>query len=521
MMSASVAMAGLILGPLMAAALAFGFPRWGRWLALGTAGGVSAAGIRLLALTGIEGIQVHRVGGWGAPLGIDLRADGLAVLMLLITAVVGVAVTLYALRYFEPHTPAPAHGTPTSSGAASRPGPGAAGGYRTTTMRERYFWPLFLFLWCAQNALFLSADIFNLYVTLELLGLSAVSLVALAGQRAALTAAMRYLLVSLAASLFYLMGVALVYGECGTVDLLLLGATARSGPAVWVALALLSGGLVMKAALFPMHFWLPPAHANAPAPVSALLSALVVKGAIYILLRLWFEAFTGLLTPAVAMVFGLLGVAAIFWGSINAFFQARLKLLVAYSTVAQLGYMFLIFPLALPRETGFGAWSGALLFLGAHACAKTAMFLSAGNLLRAAGHDRIRELAGITQAMPLSVFAFALSGMSLVGLPPSGGFAGKWLMLSAALHQGRWGWAVVMLLGSLLAAAYVMRVLIHVFVRLPGPVVANPVPRVMEWTALGLALVAALLGFGAGWPTEWLRWGAPVAGPALPGGWVP
>jgi formate hydrogenlyase subunit 3/multisubunit Na+/H+ antiporter MnhD subunit len=207
MMSASEAMAGLILGPLMAAALAFGFPRWGRWLALGTAGWVSAAGIRLLALTGIEEIQVHRVGGWGAPLGIDLRADGLAVLMLLITAVVGVAVTLYALRYFEPHTPAPAHGTPTSSGAASRPGPGAADRYRTTTMRERYFWPLFLFLWCAQNALFLSADIFNLYVTLELLGLSAVSLVALAGQRAALTAAMRYLLVSLAASLFYLMGV--------------------------------------------------------------------------------------------------------------------------------------------------------------------------------------------------------------------------------------------------------------------------------------------------------------------------
>ena len=220
-----------------------------------------------------------------------------------------------------------------------------------------------------------------------------------------------------------------------------------------------------KAALFPLHFWLPPAHANAPAPVSALLSALVVKGAFYILLRLWFEAFPALMTPAVAQAFGVLGAAAILWGSVNALFQPRLKLLIAYSTVAQLGYLFLLFPLAAARDGGFLAWSGGLIFLGAHACAKTAMFLTAGNILHAAGHDRIKDLDGITHVLPVSAFAFGLAGMSLMGLPPSSGFAGKWLLLSASLAQGQWWWVAVMLVGSLLAAAYVMRVLTHAFTR--------------------------------------------------------
>ena len=143
-----------------------------------------------------------------------------------------------------------------------------------------------------------------------------------------------------------------------------------------------------------------------------------MKGPFYILLRLWFEAFPALMTPAVAQVFGALGAAAILWGSVNALFQPRLKLLIAYSTVAQLGYLFLLFPLAASREGGFMAWSGGLMLLGAHACAKTAMFLTAGNILHAAGHDRIKDLDGITHVLPVSVFAFGLAGISLIGLPP-------------------------------------------------------------------------------------------------------
>lgn len=502
-------LACLILLPLSAAAAAFAFPRSGRRVASVVAAVALGAVFWLAREVMARGVQVHRVGGWGAPLGIDLRADGLAVLMLVLTAFAGTAVAVYAGRYFEACEPG---GT---GGGAGMPAEGATGDCR------RHFWPLFLFLWTALNALFLSADIFNLYVTLEVLGFAAVPLVALGGQRAALTAAMRYLFVSLSGSLSYLMGVGLVYGQCGTVDLPSLAAQAQAGPAIGVALALMSGGLVMKAALFPMHFWLPPAHANAPAPVSALLSALVVKGAFYILLRIWFEAFPALMTPVVGQVFGALGAAAIGWGAVNALFQSRLKLLVAYSTVAQLGYLFLIFPLAMTRAGGVSGWSGGLLLLASHALAKTAMFLAAGNIHHAAGHDRLGELRGWTHALPVSAFAFGLSALSLMGLPPSSGFAGKWLLLSAGLDQGQWWWVAVILVGSLLGAAYSVRVLVLAFTGGPEPGSFHPVPAVMEWTALVMALVAVGLGLVAVWPAELLRVGAPLTGAVLSGGGGP
>lgn len=490
-------MALLILAPLVSAALAFALPRLGRWLALGAA---AVSGLALVPLTRsvlATGPKVHHVGGWGAPLGIDLRADGLAVLMLIVTTGICVSVALYSSRYF--------------TGA----------GHPEESHHDGYFWPLFLFLWAALDALFLAADVFNLYVTLELLGFAAAALVALAGKPAALRAALRYFFVSLSASLFYLLGVGLVYGRCGTLDIASLGVKSGPDPVLWIALALMSGGLIAKAALFPMHFWLPPAHANAPAPVSALLSALVVKGSFCILLRLWFEAFPGLLTSAVAQLFGALGAAAILWGSVQALLQARLKLLIAYSTVAQLGYLFLVFPLAAPHEAGFAAWSGTLVFLAAHACAKTAMFLTAGSILCAAGHDRIKDLDGISRALPVSAFAFGLSGISLIGLPPSTGFAGKWLLLNSALAQGQWAWVAVILAGSLLAAGYIMRVLTRAFTQAGQPAALNPVPPVMEWAALGLALLSVALGFSSHWIADLLRAGAPLAGRVLIGGSVP
>jgi formate hydrogenlyase subunit 3/multisubunit Na+/H+ antiporter MnhD subunit len=142
------------------------------------------------------------------------------------------------------------------------------------------------------------------------------------------------------------------------------------------------------------------------------------------------------------------------------------------------------------------------------------MFLTAGNILHAAGHDRIKDLDGFTHVLPISAFAFGLAGLSLVGLPPSGGFAAKWMLLSASLAQGQWWWVAVILLGSLLAAAYVMRVLTHAFTKVPEPTTPSPIPRVMEWTALVLAVLAVGLGFVASWPLDLLRLGAPM----VPGG---
>ncbi|RRQ23073.1 oxidoreductase [Thiohalobacter thiocyanaticus] len=464
----------LILLPLTGAVAAGLWPRSARPIGLL----VSAGGIPILvglgtAVAGTDGLH-HAVGGWGAPLGIELRADALSLVFLATTALVGLGVALYADSYFEPTL-------------------------------ARWFWPLWLFLLGALNALFLSADLFNLYVTLELMGLAAVALTALGGGRAALTGAMRYLLATLLGSLVYLLGVALLYHATGTLDFGLLGQRLEAGPASRTALGLMGAGLALKTALFPFHFWLPPAHASAPAPVSALLSALVVKASFYILVRLWLELFAPLAaTAATGQVLGLLGMAAILWGSWQALRQPRVKLLVAYSTVAQIGYLFLAFPLlsaaGLPDAA---AWRAVLWLVLAHALAKAAMFLAAGNLLRFGGHDRITDLDCVAQRLPLTVAAFALAGVSIAGLPPTGGFIGKWLLLEAALLQGRWDLVTVMLLGGLLAAGYVFKVVGHFFTPAATRHEAQRVPARMEWTALGLAVLALLLGLAPGILLPW------------------
>lgn len=453
----------LILLPLTSGMACFLLPRMAKIIGLLTVLGVTLSVVGLGWQMLQNGVYRHAVGGWGAPLGIELYADGLSLLMLAITALVGLGISIYSADYFKAEV-------------AVR------------------FWPIWLFLLAALNALFLSADIFNLYVTLELMGLAAVALTALTGSRDALNGAMRYLLATLLASLAYLLGVALLYHSFGSVDIAILAQRINASPAAWAAMGLMIVGLLLKTALFPLHFWLPPAHGSAPAPVSALLSALVVKASFYILLRLWLSLFGPLGgSEGVDALLGLLGAAAVLWGSAQALRQTRLKLLIAYSTVAQIGYLFLAFPLA--ASVGVVAWNAVAYLMLSHALAKAAMFLAAGNLLCFGGHDRIADLDRVVQRLPLTAAAFALAGVSIMGLPPSGGFIGKWLLLEAALSQGRWDLALIILLGGLLAAAYVFKVVGHAFTQAPVTHEAQAVPASMQWTALLLALMAILLGF--------------------------
>ena len=453
----------LILLPLASALSCFLFPRISRTLGLITSFGtvVSVVGLGWQLLE--HGSYRHAVGGWGAPLGIELYADGLSLLMLATTALVGFAISVYSTTYFKP----------------------------TLAIK---FWPIWMSLLAALNALFLSADIFNLYVTLELLGLSAVALTALTGSKEALSGAMRYLLATLLASLAYLLGVALLYHNFGSVDIALLAKLIEASPAVWASLGLMAAGLMLKTALFPLHFWLPPAHGSAPAPVSAVLSALVIKASFYILLRLWFTLFEPLVdSEAINTILGVLGCVAIIWGSIQALRQTRLKLLIAYSTVAQIGYLFLVFPLS--ASMGSVAWNAVAYLIISHALAKSAMFLSAGNLLFFGGHDRIVDLDRVVQRLPLTATAFALAGVSIMGIPPSGGFIGKWLLLEAAMTQGRWDLVAVMIIGGLLAAAYIFKVIGYTFSPAEVSHEAQSVSASMQWSALLLAVGAILLGF--------------------------
>lgn len=457
----------LIVLPLVWASLAFVLgPGRGKWLAMGGMTTQAVLAFDLAAKVGAGGTAVgHHVGGWGAPLGIDLAADGLSAAMLLLTQCVALPLAVYASAY-----------------------------YKRDDAAGAYFWPLAGFLIAGLNALFLSADLFNIYVTLELVGLAAVGLVAAGGGAQQVAAALRYLLATLIGSGLYLLGVALIYGTYGTVSIAVLTplVTNEAPRLMWIAGGLMMVGLMLKTALWPFHFWLPPAHGGAPAPVSALLSALVVKASFYLILRLWIGPFAPLIAAAEWLAWGpaVLGTLAIFWGSWQAIRAERIKMLIAYSTVAQLGYLFLIFPLL----NAPGAIQAGVMQAFAHGLAKAGMFVAAGVFIKATGQDTVAGLAGGVDRLPVTLFAFGLAGMTLMGLPPSSGFLAKWLLIEVALDRGYWWLVVVVLSGGLLAAVYVFRVLRQAFLLAPANQAMVAVPRTLEWTAFALAAASVLLG---------------------------
>ena len=416
---------------------------------------------------------VYLPGGHAPPLGLALRADGVAAAMLLTSLLVLGGVAAFARRSYALPRGAPEARAPLA------------------------FWCFVLGLWASIAAAFIGGDLFNLFVALEMLSFGALALACLDGRASQFKAELRYLLFALIGSVLYLLGTALIYGRYGTLDIALLAGRTRADAATLVAGAIMTVGLLAKMALFPLHLWLPPAHAGSPPAASALLSALVVKAPYILLLRLWFGVMPVELLAAVAPLLAGLGAAAILVGSVVALRQARLKLLVAYSTVAQIGYLFLMFPLvagAAP-EIAAGAWLGGVLQAISHAFAKAAMFLAAGLIAQSLGHDRIADLSGVGRALPMSVFAFALAGLSLMGIPPSGGFTAKWLLLLAAIGSGQWWWGLVVVLGGLLTGGYVYRVLAGALGGGSDTAAApQPVSRAQEGAALALALLSVALG---------------------------
>jgi len=480
-------LAGMVLGG-----------RGARRVALATlAAGLAIAIAIADALVRSGDAVVYLLGGWAPPLGVALRADGLAVVMLLAIAVVIGGIGVYARADF---------GTPPGVREARAP---------------LMFWLLLLAVWGSLNLVFVSGDLFTLYVALELLTFAGVPLVSLGGSPETLRSALRYLLYALFGSVLYLLGAVLLYGAYGTLDILLLAARVHPEPVTWAAAALMTVGLLAKTALFPLHLWLPPAHAGAPAAASAVLSGLVIKGSWFLAVRLWLDVFAGVVTLPSAQTLAALGAAAILVGNVVALRQARLKLLIAYSTVAQIGYLFLMFPLAAGLAAAHldsaAAVNGGMLQAISHATAKAAMFMAAGLIYTTLGHDRIDDLRGVARALPMTLVAFALGGASLIGLPPSGGFLAKWLLVSAAITTAQWWWVLVMLVGGLLTSAYVFIVVVRALA--PAPEGWTPrarVPYYQQVAVLALALCSFLLGMTVFCPVDVARIGRAV----VPGiGW--
>ena len=415
----------------------------------------------------------YPLGGWPPPYGIELVFDGVAALIPVLGAL-AVLILVASRRYVEATVPA---------------------------SRQSLFYALILINLGGMNGFVAAADLFNLFVWMEVFSISAYALVALARGPVAALAALKYLLVGAVSSLLVLLAVALLHAQTGSLnmsDVAGLLAAAEAPGASALALGCLVVGFLVKAAIFPLHFWLPDAHASAPSPVSALLSGLVVKMGIVGLVRtrmLFAEAdVVPLLMPDNLLLW--LGVIAILAGAVLAMVQRELKLMLAYSTVANMGYIALGLGLATPA-----AVSGALAHTVYHAVIKTGLFLTAGAVLLATGLSRVDDLRGLGQRMPLTSGALVLGLLAATGIPPTAGFVGKWQIALGALQAGQ-PWVIgVILAGALITLGWAIRVINSLFFRPPARarvITAREAPASLLVPALLLALLAVSGGlFGA------------------------
>jgi multicomponent Na+:H+ antiporter subunit D len=446
----------LLIPLLLGAVLALLAGLWRSAAAQATA--VAATGTTLvLALYGLvrtvaDGPLTHDMGGWAPPVGIVYVLDPLAAYMAAIVALIGLLVSAY----------------PTVTAFALRPGRGVP------------LYPLVLLLLSGLMGVVLTGDLFHLFVFIEIYALATYPLVSLGGTKGVF-AALRYLLLGTIGSGLYLLGVGFLYFSTGTLTMADTAAALPAigdNPAVLGALALIVLGLGLKMALFPLHVWLPDAHSAAPPGVAALLAAVQVKVGAYALVRIIFDVFgptyaaEGGLPVMTALVW--FGAAGIVFGSVLAIRQPDIKRLLAYSTVAQLGYIGVGIGLASPL-----ALVAALLHVLNHALMKSGLFLMVGGVLDRTGLKEIARYSGLGRRMPLTMAGFAVLALSMVGIPPLAGFWSKWYLVIASLDAGQWPLAVVVGGSSLLTAYYFLRVFERVFVLAPTePIVAEAVePR--------------------------------------------
>jgi len=392
-----------------------------------------------LAIAGLLLAQVHDggvisyvFGGWTAPWGIEYRVDVLNAYVLVIVSVIGAVVLLF--------------------------GPGSAG-TRIPPGREHLFHALLLLAMAGLLGIAITGDLFNVFVFLEILSLSSYALIAMGYRRRALTAAYSYLIMGTIAGTFILLGIGLLYQATGTLNMAdmvdRLPAALHTRTPI-LALGLLTVGLCIKLAVFPLHHWLPNAYAEAPSVVSAFLAATATKVSYYVLLRVLFGIF------GVAFVFGTLridmvliplAVVAMFVGSIAAIYQTDLKRVLAFSSVAQVGYMTLGLGFA-----SLNGLTGGLVHLFNHALMKGGLFLVVGCITLSIDSARVQDLKGFGKRHRWIMVAFLIGGLSLVGVPGTVGFISKWYLVLAALEKGWYLVAALIVLSSLLALIYIWRI---------------------------------------------------------------
>ena len=360
------------------------------------------------------------------------------------------------------------------------------------------FYTMFLLCLTGLLGITITGDVFNLFVFLEISSLSSYVLISLGKDRRALTAAYRYLIMGTIGATFYIIGVGLMYMMTGTLnmaDLSTLIPTIADTRTIQAAMAFLTGGICLKLALFPLHLWLPNAYTYAPSVVTAFLAATATKVALYVLMRIVFSVYGAFhiidAIPYIQEMLIGLALIGVFVASSVAIFQNDMKRMLAFSSVAQIGYMVL----GLSFASTLGLTAG-IIHLFNHALMKCALFLAMGCVFLRVGGVSLDNMKGLGKSMPWTMAAVVLGGLSLIGVPLTVGFISKWYLLLAALEEGHWVIAGLVVMGSLLAVIYVWRLVEAAYLQ-EAPEDAEPVKEAPLSMLLPLwVMVGASLYFG-------------------------
>lgn len=441
------------------------------WLIALVVCAVSTLGsITMLAQVQDYGAISYQMGGWAPPVGIEYRVDILSGYLLVLVSLIATAVLIYGRVSVQSEIKKSLRG---------------------------WYYTMYLLCMCGLMGIVITGDAFNAFVFMEISSLSMYTLIALGKDRRALAAAYQYLIMGTIGATMYVIGVGLLFTITGTLNLVDMAVRLQpllDTPAAIAGMAFIVVGLSLKIALFPLHLWLPSAYAYAPSAVTAFLAATATKVAIYLLMRFVYSVFGfgfAIEQTPVPEVILVLSLIAIFAGSFSAIFQENLKRMLAYSSVAQIGYITL--GIAIANTSGL---AGSLVHIVNHAIMKGALFMLIGGIALQIGTVRLSDMAGLGKAMPLTMFGIVLAGFSMLGVPGTVGFVSKWYLSIGALENGWWWVVALLMLSSLLVLAYIGRVIEVAFFRerpAGAPLLKEP-PKSMLMTSWVFVLACIYLG---------------------------
>lgn len=437
-----------------------------------------AISIALLIQVLNEGPQSYALGSWAPPWGIEYYVDRLNAFILVIVAGIGSAVMPFAFQSVQKEIP-----------------------------EERIYLFYVMYLLCLTGLLGIAVtgDAFNLFVFLEISSLSSYVLISLGRDKRALTGAFNYLIMGTIGATFYVIGVGMLYMMTGTLNMADLATRLPDILSLRVtetALAFLLVGISLKLALFPLHFWLPNAYAFAPTAVTVFLAATATKVSVYVMIRILYTVFGGFAlfeSFAIDEALLALGMLSMIAAALVAVFQTNIKRMLAYSSLSQIGYM--ILGISLGNIAGL---AGGIVHIFNHAAAKAVLFMAVGCAVMRIRAVNIDDFAGLGKQMPITMAAFVVGALSLIGVPATVGFVTKWYLIEGAFQAGNWLAVGVILLSGLIAIIYSWRVIEVAYFQSPpeGRDTVREAPMMMMIPMVLLAVACLIFGLSATWTMD-------------------